>query len=48
MAPGGPPVSEAEWRALAREWFPQLADTRLRQVTWPEIEAAPRLHRRRS
>ena len=22
-----------------RGWFPSLADTRLRQVTWPEIEA---------
>ena len=26
-------------RRLAREWFPELADTRLRQVTWPAIEA---------
>ena len=46
MAPGGPPVSEAEWAALVRAWFPQLTDTRLRQVTWGEIERAPRLHRR--
>ena len=23
---------------LAREWFPELADSRLRQVTWPAIE----------
>lgn len=22
-----------------REWFPELADTRLRQVTWPAIGA---------
>lgn len=35
--PGGPPVSEARWAALVRGWFPQLADTRLRQVTWPAI-----------
>ena len=25
MAPGGPPVSEEQWRALARGWFPQIA-----------------------
>ena len=30
-------MAEAEWSALAREWFPELADTRLRQVTWLEI-----------
>ena len=39
MAPGGPPVSQERWAELAREWFPELADTRLRQVTWPAIEA---------
>ena len=38
MAPGGPPLSEAEWDARVRAWFPELADTRLRQVTWPAIE----------
>ena len=37
LAPGGPPVSAAEWRARAAGWFPELADARLRQVTWPEI-----------
>src|SRR5713101_8110799 len=37
MRPGGPPVSEAEWAAQVRAWFPELADTRLRQVTWPAI-----------
>ena len=37
LAPGGPPVSAAEWRERAAGWFPELADTRLRQVTWPEI-----------
>jgi hypothetical protein len=37
MAPGGPPVSEARWAELVRGWFPELADTRLRQVTWPAI-----------
>ncbi|MGA8457114.1 MAG: IS21 family transposase, partial [Streptosporangiaceae bacterium] len=37
MVPGGAPVSGEEWARLAREWFPELADTRLRQVTWPAI-----------
>ena len=37
LVPGGPVVSAAEWRAKAAGWFPELADARLRQVTWPEI-----------
>jgi transposase len=37
ITPGGPPRSEQEWAELVRVWFPQLADTRLRQVTWPAI-----------
>jgi len=37
IGPGGPAKSEAEWHELVREWFPELADTRLRQVTWPAI-----------
>jgi hypothetical protein len=28
-----------EWAELARAWFPELVDTRLRQVTWPAIAA---------
>ena len=32
------PLSEAELDARVREWFPELADTRLRQVTWQVIE----------
>ncbi len=31
------PKSEQEWAELVRGWFPDLADTRLRQVTWPAI-----------
>ena len=38
VVPGGPALGEAEWDARVREWFPELADTRLRQVTWPAIE----------
>jgi transposase len=37
IVPGGPAKSAEEWAGLVREWFPQLADTRLRQVTWPAI-----------
>jgi transposase len=37
MAPGEVSPGEAEWDARIREWFPDLADTRLRQVTWPAI-----------
>ena len=37
IQPGGPPRSTQEWAALVSGWFPQLGDTRLRQVTWPEI-----------
>ena len=37
MAPGGPPVTEEQWRALARGWFPQIAGTGVRQVSWREI-----------
>jgi hypothetical protein len=37
MAPGGPPVTEEQWRALARQWFPQVAGTGLRQPSWGEI-----------
>src|SRR5438094_7690882 len=33
LAPGGLPVSSAEWRERAAGWFPELADARLRQVT---------------
>jgi len=39
MVPGRPPVSQERWGELVREWFPELADTRLRQVTWPAIAA---------
>ncbi|MFG2586356.1 hypothetical protein [Streptomyces malaysiensis] len=38
ITPGGPPMSEADWSKLIKEWFPGLVDRRLRQVTWPEID----------
>ena len=37
LAPGGPPVTAGEWRAMARQWFPSLAGTQLRQPSWGEI-----------
>ena len=30
-------MSQQDWASLVMRWFPHLADTRLRQVTWPEI-----------
>jgi len=39
LAPGGPPLSEEQWSALVADWFPEIVDRSLRQVTWPEIEA---------
>jgi transposase len=38
VVPGGPARSRDEWAVLVRGWFPELVDTRLRQVTWPGIE----------
>ena len=38
LTPGGAPVPEEQWVDLARQWFPELTDTRLRQSSWPAIE----------
>jgi transposase len=38
MTPGGPPMAAQDWAGLVKGWFPELADVRLRQVTWPEID----------
>lgn len=38
IIPGGEGKTAAEWEALVRAWFPQMADIRLRQTTWPQIE----------
>jgi transposase len=37
LVPGGPPISEEEWRQRAREWFPSLYDLKLVRPTWPSI-----------
>ena len=37
MRPGGTPVGEERWDELVREWFPEVTDPRVRQVTWPAI-----------
>lgn len=37
LVPGGPAISEEEWRARVREWFPAMVDTRLRQPSWDGI-----------
>jgi transposase len=37
LAPGGG-RTEQDWSARVAEWFPQLADAGLRQVSWPLIE----------
>ena len=37
FVPGGPAVPAGEWARRVREWFPELVDTTLRQVTWPQI-----------
>jgi transposase len=37
LTPGGPVMAVQDWAELVTRWFPQLADTRLRQSTWPQI-----------
>jgi transposase len=38
MVPGGKSLSPNEWSEHVGRWFPELIDTRLRQITWPEID----------
>lgn len=38
LLPGGRAKSAAQWAELVRAWFPSLVETRLRQITWPEID----------
>ena len=37
IAPGGQAKSREEWAELVLGWFPELADARLRRVTWSAI-----------
>jgi transposase len=37
LTPGGAPVGEEAWRERIAEWFPTVADGKLRQITWPAI-----------
>ncbi len=38
LAPGGAPLSRAQWAELARGWFPELVDAKARSLTFPLIE----------
>lgn len=37
IVPGDVARSQEQWQDLVRGWFPELVDTTLRQVTWPQI-----------
>jgi len=37
ISPGGPPLSQAEWGALVRGWFPELVDARARSLTYASV-----------
>jgi hypothetical protein len=39
IVPGGPPITEAEWREELRRWAPKLYDTKLVRPTWGEVAA---------
>lgn len=39
LRPGGAPMSLSAWNALIRDWFPAIADVRLRQPSQAEISA---------
>ena len=39
LEPGGPAAGEGVWADRVAGWFPQVVNGRLRQVTWPAIEA---------
>lgn len=38
LVPGGPPMTEADWAKLIKGWFPQLVNSRLRQLRWADID----------
>jgi len=37
LTPGGPALSQAEWGALVRGWFPELVDAWARSLTYASI-----------
>src|SRR5262245_5306258 len=37
LVPGRRPIGPDTWRAMVREWYPQLDDPHLRQPTWVQI-----------
>jgi AcrR family transcriptional regulator len=37
LAPGQPTMDADMWRALVRDWYPQLDDPHLRQPSWARI-----------
>jgi transposase len=39
IVPGDEPRTGEQWAGLVRSWWPGLVDSRLRQTTWPQIEA---------
>jgi hypothetical protein len=39
LAPGGAAAGEQVWADRVARWFPEVVDGRLRQLTWPAIEA---------
>lgn len=39
VSPGDEPRTGEQWSELVRSWWPGLVETRLRQTTWPQIEA---------
>jgi hypothetical protein len=39
LAPGGPPLSRAQWAELVGGWFPELVDAKARSLTYPAINA---------
>src|SRR5450830_23373 len=46
LVPGGAPLSQAEWAARVRAWFPELTDPRARSFGARRDRPLPRLHRK--
>ncbi|MER5686342.1 hypothetical protein [Streptomyces sp. NPDC002205] len=37
ITPGGLPMSEADWAGLIKGRFREVNNSRVRQITWPDI-----------